>query len=134
MAGNAGIQASTVTVQGLAAGNLWIGDLGRRVVKELLGSMINGALIAVALALLVVAASNFIAVEAPIRLAAAAGLSVLLVTMIAATLGSTIPLVLNHFDIDPAVATGVFITTANDILGVLVYFSVASTIYLGGLA
>jgi magnesium transporter len=69
-----------------------------------------------------------------VRLAVAAGLSVLLVTMIAATLGSTIPLVLNHFDIDPAVATGVFITTTNDILGVLVYFSVASTIYLGGLA
>jgi magnesium transporter len=134
MAGNAGIQASTVTVQGLAAGNLWIGDLGRRVVKELMGSLINGALIAVALGVLVIAASNFIAVDAPVRLAAAAGLSVLLVTMIAATLGSTIPLVLNHFDIDPAVATGVFITTTNDILGVLVYFSVASTIYLGGLA
>ena len=131
MAGNAGIQASTVTVQGLAAGNLWIGDLGGRVVKELLGSLINGALIAVALGILVVAASNFIAFEAPLRLAAASGLSVLLVTMIAATLGSTIPLVLNHFDIDPAVATGVFITTANDILGVLVYFTVASTIYLG---
>ena len=66
------------------------------------------------------------------RLALAAGISVLLVTMIAATLGSTIPLVLNHLDIDPAVATGVFITTANDILGVLVYFTIASTIYLGG--
>jgi magnesium transporter len=134
MAGNAGIQASTVTVQGLAAGNLWIGDLGRRVVKELLGSLINGALIGVALAILVVAASEFIAVEAPLRLAIAAGLSVLLVTMIAATLGSTIPLVLNHFDIDPAVATGVFITTTNDILGVLVYFSIASAIYLGAAA
>ncbi len=134
MAGNAGIQASTVTVQGLAAGNLWIGDLGRRVVKELLGSMINGTMIGVALAILVVAASGFIDVEAPVRLAVAAGLSVLLVTIIAATLGSTIPLVLNHFDIDPAVATGVFITTTNDILGVLVYFSVASTIYLGAIA
>jgi magnesium transporter len=130
MAGNAGIQASTVTVQGLAAGNLWIGDLGRRVVKEFLGSLINGALIAVALALIVVFISEFISIEQPTRLAVAAGLSVLLVTMIAATLGSTIPLVLNHFDIDPAVATGVFITTANDILGVLVYFTVASTIYL----
>ncbi len=130
MAGNAGIQASTVTVQGLAAGNLWIGDLGRRIVKELLGSMINGALIAIALGLLVVLVSNFIAFDAPVRLAVAAGLSVLLVTMIAATLGSTIPLVLDHFDIDPAVATGVFITTANDILGVLVYFTVASGIYL----
>lgn len=131
MAGNAGIQASTVTVQGLAAGNLWIGDLGRRVVKEFLGSLINGTLIAVALALLVVLIAEFVSIEAPIRLAIAAGLSVLLVTMIAATLGSTIPLVLNHFDIDPAVATGVFITTANDILGVLVYFMIASTIYLG---
>ena len=58
----------------------------------------------------------------------------LLVTIVAATLGSTIPLVLNHFDIDPAVATGVFITTANDIIGVLVYFTVASTIYLSGVA
>ena len=131
MAGNAGIQASTVTVQGLAAGNLWIGDLGRRVVKEFLGSLINGALIAVALALLVLLISEFISIEAPLRLAVAAGLSVLLVTIIAATLGSTIPLVLNHFDIDPAVATGVFITTTNDILGVFVYFAVASTIYLG---
>jgi magnesium transporter len=130
MAGNAGIQASTVTVQGLAAGNLWIGDLGGRVVKELMGSLINGALIAVALGLIVVAVSQFTDFEAPVRLATAAGLSVLLVTMIAATLGSTIPLVLNHLDIDPAVATGVFITTANDILGVLVYFTVASAIYL----
>ncbi len=133
MAGNAGIQASTVTVQGLAAGNLWIGDLGRRIVKELLGSAINGTLIALVLGVLVIAVSEFVHFEQPLRLAIAAGLSVLLVTMIAATLGSTIPLVLDHFDIDPAVATGVFITTANDILGVLVYFTVATTIYLGAL-
>ncbi len=132
MAGNAGIQASTVTVQGLAAGNLWIGDLGRRVTKEFMGSLINGAIIAVALGVLVLMISNLIEIQSPARLALAAGISVLLVTMIAATLGSTIPLVLNHFDIDPAVATGVFITTANDILGVLVYFTVASTIYLSG--
>jgi len=134
MAGNAGIQASTVTVQGLAAGNLWIGDLGGRVAKELLGSLINGALIALGLGLLVMLIGKFVPFEAPLRLAAAASLSVLLVIMIAATLGSTIPLVLNHFDIDPAVATGVFITTANDILGVLVYFTVASSIYLSALA
>ena len=66
---------------------------------------------------LVVVAANFISVEAPVRLAVAAGLSVLLVTMIAATLGSTIPLVLNHFDIDPAVATGVFITSTGEAPG-----------------
>ncbi|MGB5164141.1 MAG: magnesium transporter [Woeseiaceae bacterium] len=134
MAGNAGIQASTVTVQGLAAGNLWIGDLGRRVTKEFFGSMINGAIIAIALGLIVLLASLLVSIESPLRLAIAAGLSVMLVTMIAATLGSTIPLVLNHLDIDPAVATGVFITTANDILGVLVYFLIASSIYLTGIA
>ena len=134
MAGNAGIQASTVTVQGLAAGNLWIGDLGGRVAKELLGSLINGALIAVILGLIVMLIAKFVPFEEPLRLAMAAGLSVLLVIMIAATLGSTIPLVLNHLNIDPAVATGVFITTANDILGVLVYFTVASTIYLSAVA
>ena len=134
MAGNAGIQASTVTVQGLAAGNLWIGDLGRRVTKEFFGSMINGAIIAIALGLIVLLASLIVSIDAPLRLAIAAGISVLLVTMIAATLGSTIPLVLNHLDIDPAVATGVFITTANDILGVLVYFMIASSIYLTGIA
>ena len=85
------------------------------------------------LGLLVLLVSEFVHFEQPLRLAIAAGLSVLLVTMIAATLGSTIPLVLDHFDIDPAVATGVFITTANDILGVLVYFTVATTIYLGAI-
>ena len=134
MAGNAGIQASTVTVQGLAAGNLWIGDLGQRVTKEFLGSLINGAIIAIALGLIVLLASQIVSIESPARLAIAAGVSVLLVTMMAATLGSTIPLVLNHLNIDPAVATGVFITTANDILGVLVYFLIASSIYLTGIA
>lgn len=134
MAGNAGIQASTVTVQGLAAGNLWIGDLGQRVTKEFFGSLINGAIIAIALGLIVLLASQIVTIESPVRLAIAAGVSVLLVTVMAATLGSTIPLVLNHLDIDPAVATGVFITTANDILGVLVYFLIASSIYLTGIA
>ncbi len=131
MAGNAGIQASTVTVQGLASGKVWFGDIGRRVAKELLGSMINGVVVALLLVLLVLAVSTVIDIEAPGRLALAAGLSVAIVTTMAATLGSTIPLVLHHFKIDPAVASGVFITTSNDILGVFVYFVVASTIYLG---
>jgi magnesium transporter len=131
MAGNAGIQASTVTIQGLASGTVWHGDMGRRVVKELLGSMINGVVVALLLVALVMAAASVVEIEAPARLAMAAGLSVALVTTMAATLGSTIPLVLHRFKIDPAVASGVFITTSNDIIGVFVYFVVASTIYLG---
>lgn len=131
MAGNAGIQASTVTVQGLASGNVWIGDIGRRVFKELAGSLINGVVVAVLLYAIVIAVASFIEIEQAERLAFAAALSVALVTAMAATLGSTIPVILDHFKIDPAVATGVFITTSNDILGVLVYFVVASSIYLG---
>ncbi len=131
MAGNAGIQASTVTIQGLASGNVWHGDIGRRVAKELTGSMINGVAVALLLVALVMAVATVVEIEAPARLAMAAGLSVAIVTTMAATLGSTIPLILNHFKIDPAVASGVFITTSNDIIGVFVYFVVASSIYLG---
>ena len=131
MAGNAGIQASTVTVQGLATGDLWTGDIGRRIVKELAGSLINGFVVAFLLYGIVLTVAGFVAIESPQRLAMAAALSVALVTAMAATLGSTIPILLDRMKIDPAVATGVFITTSNDILGVFVYFVVASTIYLG---
>ncbi len=130
MAGNAGIQASTVTVQGLAAGNVWLGDVGSRLVKEFLGSLINGLLVAAVLAVLVLIVSRFVSLEAPGRLALAAGLSVATVTVMAATFGATIPLVLKKFGFDPAVASGVFITTANDIFGVVVYFLIASSLYL----
>ncbi len=131
MAGNAGIQASTVTVQGLASGNLWTGDMVRRFTKELLGSLINGSVVALILMIIVVTLSGVAGIQSPGRLAVAAGLSVAIVTALAATLGSTIPVVLDRFNIDPAVATGVFITTSNDILAVLVFFTVASSIYLG---
>ena len=131
MAGNAGIQASTVTVQGLASGNLWTGDVGRRFAKEFVGSLINGTIVAALLVVLILIVALFVSIHEPRRLAIAAGLSVAIVTSLAATLGSTVPLVLDHFDIDPAVATGVFITTGNDILSVLVYFTIASSIYLG---
>ena len=130
MAGNAGIQASTVTVQGLAAGNVWLGDVGSRLGKEFLGSLINGVFVAVVLGLLVIFIAQFVELQAPVRLALAAGLSVATVTVMAATLGAAIPLVLKRVGIDPAVASGVFITTTNDIFGVIVYFFIASTIYL----
>ncbi|MEE4162230.1 MAG: magnesium transporter [Woeseiaceae bacterium] len=130
MAGNAGIQASTVTVQGLAAGNVWLGDFGSRLGKEFLGSLINGILVAVVLGLLVMTISQFVVLKSPGRLAIAAGLSVATVTVMAATLGAAIPLILKRFGVDPAVASGVFITTANDIFGVIVYFLIASSIYL----
>ncbi|MEM8815812.1 MAG: magnesium transporter [Pseudomonadota bacterium] len=130
MAGNAGIQASAVTVQGLAAGNVWRGDVGSRLGKEFLGALINGSLIAVVLTLLVLLVAEFVPLVEPLRLGLAAGLSVAAVTVVAATFGAAIPLVLDRFGFDPAVASGVFIMTLNDILSVLVYFLIASSIYL----
>lgn len=131
MAGNAGIQASTVTVQGLASGNIWTGDLGRRLAREFVGSLINGTIVALLLIVLVLLLAMVVDIHQPERLALAAGLSVAIVTSLAATLGSTVPLVLDRVGIDPAVATGVFITTGNDILSVLVYFAIATSIYIG---
>ncbi len=130
MAGNAGVQASTVTVQGLAADNVWHGDVGVRLGKEFLGALINGTFVALVLAALVLLAAQLVTLESPGRLAVAAGLSVATVTVMAATFGAAIPLVLKRFGFDPAVASGVFITTANDIFGVVVYFVIASSIYL----
>jgi magnesium transporter len=131
MAGNAGIQASTVTVQGLALGNLWIGDIWRRIGKELLGSLINGVLVALLLGALILLAAQIFEIVDPLRLAFAAGLSLATMIVMAATLGATIPMALNHFKVDPAMATGVFITTSNDIFGVLIFFVIATLVYLG---
>lgn len=132
MAGNAGIQASTVTVQGLANGTLWVGDIGQRVLKELAGAAVNGLVIALLIGVLVLVAAEVVHIEAPADLALSVALSLATVIVMAATFGATVPLVLHHFKIDPAVATGVFITTSNDIFGVLIYFLIATTLYLGG--
>ena len=131
MAGNAGIQAATVAIEGLAAGTIWIGDLPWRLAKELLGAMINGVAAASVLTILVLVIAQFFPdlIEAPIRLALTGGLALVGVTLLAVAVGASVPLVLNHFKIDPAMATGIFVTTGNDILAVLVFFSVALIIY-----
>jgi len=120
-------------VQGLAAGNLWIGDLRWRLGKELLSSAVNGLAVALLTVLLVMGAAQFIEIEAPLRLAVAASLSVATVTVLATLLGSTVPVLLDYFDIDPAVATGVFITTCNDVIAVLAFFLITSRLYLAGI-
>ena len=63
-------------------------------------------------------------------LAAGAGLSLLTVVVVAVTVGATIPIVLDKLGIDPAMATGVFITTGNDILSVMIFFLMMSLFYL----
>jgi len=130
-AGNAGIQASTVAVQGLATGTLTFADLGWRLGKELLGGLANGAIaaVAVALVLFVLLVSRLGGIEAPLRLVITAGLAEMTVVVAAVTVGSTIPVILDRLGIVPAMATGVFITTGNDILAVLIFFVTVTLFY-----
>ena len=130
MAGNAGIQASTVAVQGLSTGTVKFGDLGWRLGKELLAALANGAIAAAVLVALVLGVAQVADFDAPAVLAASAGVSLLTVVAVAVTVGASIPIVLDRLGIDPAMATGVFITTGNDILSVVIFFVMMSLFYL----
>ena len=128
MAGNVGIQSSAIAVQGLASGEVWSSNVMQRLGKELAVGLLNGIVLAVVLAAAVV----LLPFTAPnvASLALTAGLSLLVVILIAAALGTTIPLLLHRLGIDPAIATGPFITTSNDIIGLSVFFFVATVLYL----
>ncbi len=129
MAGNSGLQASAVAVQGLANGTIWEGDTLWRLVKEFFGAVFNGAIAGLIVAGLVFLATFAIDIDNPHLLALSVFCSLVAVTTIAAVVGSTVPLILDKIGIDPALATGVFITTSNDVLGVLVFFLMATAFY-----
>lgn len=128
-AGNAGIQASTVSVQAITSGVEWRGDFGARVLRELSGALLNGVSVGSVTGVLVLVASQFMAIEAPQYLALTALVALTLVTMLAGTIGAVIPFALRAIKLDPAVATGIFITTTNDVFGVLTFFLVARVLY-----
>ena len=128
MAGNAGIQSSAIVVQGLASGELWASDVARRLGKELSVSLLNGLALALILGAGVMALP--IGGASLELLALTASLSMLTVIVLATIIGATVPLLLHRMKIDPALATGPFITTSNDILGLGVFFLLATLIYL----
>jgi magnesium transporter len=139
MAGNAGIQSAAIVVQGLASGDVWSTDMKRRLGKETVVALVNGVALGLLIALFTVVLFGLFAgilpvkigiVEHPVRLAITAGLSLFLVILLATCIGTTVPLLLNRFGVDPALATGPFITTSNDIIGLLVFFVLAALIYL----
>lgn len=125
MGGNIGIQATTITVRGLATHRLAPGRLFRYVAKELsVGLMLGlvyGVLLGVASALLY---------HGNIDLGLATGLGIMTSMTLASMLGATLPLLFHKMDIDPAVASGPFVTTIIDIVGVGAYFLIATAILL----
>ncbi len=130
LAGNAGIQASTVTVQAISSGALWIGDIWGRLIREIGGAFLNGGTVGLLVGLGIIVLSQLTEIERPEMLTLAAVLTLIVVTIQASAIGSLVPLALARLRFDPAVATGVFITTSNDVVGVLVSFVKATAIYL----
>ncbi|MEH6682343.1 MAG: magnesium transporter [Sediminicola sp.] len=121
-AGNVGVQSSAIVVQGLAndtvKGEIW-GRLG----KELLLGLVNGF----ALAFIFLLISHF-AFHTSYMISITVGIALVTVIVNAALIGTFIPIFLNKRGIDPAIATGPFITTSNDVVGILIYFTIAKMI------
>jgi magnesium transporter len=118
MGGNTGIQASTVVIRGLATGEISIIRIGRRLLTELWVALINGILCGILLGFAV----SFWLSDLPLGIGV--GVSLITVILFSGAFGSFIPLLLKKFNIDPALAAGPFITTSNDILGLLIYLSI----------
>jgi len=131
-AGNAGIQSSSIAVQGLASGDVWASDVLQRLYKELRVALLNGTIVALVLGAVILTLSAFFPerIADAANLAYTAGLALIIVIVLAASIGATIPLLLHRVNIDPAIATGPFITTSNDILGILIFFLLAKLLYL----
>ncbi|MCM2301143.1 MAG: magnesium transporter [Flavobacteriaceae bacterium] len=119
MAGNVGVQSSAIIVQGLANDSLK-GSLWKRLLKELSLSLFNGLVLAF---ILMSAGMYFLGFDLKFGLTIAT--SLISVIIIASLVGTFIPIVLDKRGIDPALATGPFITTSNDIFGILIYFWIA---------
>jgi len=129
-AGNAGIQSSAIAVQGLATGDVWSTDISRRLSKELMVALLNGVVAACVLGVAIMLLAQVFPLVRPVELAGTAAFSLVLVIVLATCVGASIPLLLERLNIDPAIATGPFITTSNDIMGILIFFLLADWIYL----
>jgi magnesium transporter len=123
MAGNVGVQSSAIIVQGLA-NDVVKGSLINRLVKEVGLSLINGFFLAVVLIIF-----GWIMGQELVLSLTVAG-SMMGVIIMAALIGTFVPIILNKKGIDPAIATGPFITTSNDIFGIYLFFYIAQT-FLG---
>ena len=121
MAGNVGVQSSAIIVQGLANDNVK-GSLWKRLLKEVGLSLINGLVLGVILI------ATALIMGYGIKLCLTVSISMLCVIIVAALIGTFVPIILDKKGIDPAIATGPFITTSNDIFGIYLFFVIAKLI------
>ncbi|MDH5608171.1 MAG: magnesium transporter [Cyclobacteriaceae bacterium] len=121
--GNVGIQSSSIVVQSLANKHAFSGSLANRLIKVLFVAIVNGVILSV----MVFGAVMLIFKDQNMALTVSAAL--FCVVLLASFTGTITPIVLDRFGINPALASGPFITTANDLLGLAVYFSIAHLLY-----
>jgi len=121
MAGNVGVQSSAIIVQGLANNDLK-GSISNRLLKEFSLAIVNG----IALSIILFAFTWYW--QGEVLTSMAISISLFTVIIMAGIIGTFIPLFLDKRNIDPAIATGPFITTSNDIFGILIYFWIAKLI------
>ncbi len=120
MGGNIATQSSTIVVRGIATGRINMADFRKIIFKEMRVGLILGVLYGSFLGVLA-----YFGYAEPRLLGVVVGLSIFFSMAMAATIGTIIPLILKRFEVDAAIATGPFVTTAIDILGVLTYFMIA---------
>ena len=124
--GNIGTQSSTIVVRGIATGRVATDNSFALIVKE----VIVGAILGVLYGVLIGFCSELITGNALPNLGLVIGLSIGSSMTIATAVGASVPLLLKKLNFDPAISTGPFVTTAIDILGVALYFFIASQILI----
>ncbi|MBD5350507.1 MAG: magnesium transporter [Bacteroides sp.] len=119
--GNVGTQSSAIVVQGLANGSLDIRNSARQLFKELGVGLINGCIIS-----LLVLAYNYFVSGVSLATTLSVSLSLMSVVIFASVFGTFVPLTLERFKVDPALATGPFISITNDIIGMVIYMGIST--------
>jgi len=120
MGGNTGTQAATVAVRGLATGDISMVNIGKRLWMEMKVALINGIICGILLGLIV----GFWLTD--YGLGAVVAVSLILIVLNSGFIGAAVPLALKRLNIDPALATGPFVTTSNDILSLLIYLGLVT--------
>ena len=130
MGGNVGTQSSTIVTRGLALGQIDLGRLWSIIGREIAIGVLCGIAYGLFLGLIVMVGFRGADVASPALLAVTVGASVLCAMAVAALVGGAAPLLFERLNIDPAIATGPFVTTSVDVLGILAYFSIAQLLLI----
>jgi magnesium transporter len=126
MGGNIGTQSSTIIIRGIATGRVQLAQASKVILKEIGVGVLLGVFYGILLG--IVAYFKFIDIEEPMKLGLVVGLAIFASMLIATSIGTLVPILLRKVDVDPAIASGPFVTTSTDVLGILLYFIIANSL------